>query len=274
MKHIKRSKVTEGCTKTRIQRTLCLALAGAMAFSPVAWSDIPDMSIFDNAKEVDDAMLGSMRGRFLRRGDIVQFGVEMVTRWQTAGGEQLRAQVNLDVDMRERTPSVRYQPSLSIVSPANVATATANASQAATAGSGLNNVTGVTQTIQVAGDRNRVQQDTGIVISSEPSAPIVGVTSGPGTQTITSASGASVSATLDQSGVSIMAQVPNQGDVIQRIRGGAVSQGASGLLQATRLTGDLQRVESTTIIRIQTSANAALNNAGMQAALQGMRGLR
>ena len=274
MKHIKRSKVTEGCTKTRIQRTLCLALAGAMAFSPVAWSDIPDMSIFDNAKEVDDAMLGSMRGRFLRRGDIVQFGVEMVTRWQTAGGEQLRAQVNLDVDMRERTPSVRYQPSLSIVSPANVATATANASQAATAGSGLNNVTGVTQTIQVAGDRNRVQQDTGIVISSEPSAPVVGVTSGPGTQTITSASGATVSATLDQSGMSLMAQVPNQGDVIQRIRGGAVSQGASGLLQATRLTGDLQRVESTTIIRIQTSANAALNNAGMQAALQGMRGLR
>lgn len=272
MKHVKNSR-------TRLRRGACLVLAGLTAFNPLAWGrTMPDVSVFDNAPEVDDSMLASMRGRFVSRGKIVQLGVSMTTEWKTPGGESLTAAANLNVDLSGATPGVKYIPNLSITTLGSTTAARTGSGQMAVSGSGLNNVNGVTQIIQVAGDHNNVLQDTSILISTDPlaSSGNSGGLTGPGTASLSSgSSNATVSSTLGPNGISVSVQIPNQGEVLQRLRGNTPgSQGVPGVMQSTRLTGDLQQVRNTMTIQIQTLPSATFGDAGIQPTLQMMRGLR
>lgn len=263
--------------RARLRRGACMVLASITAFNPLAWgTTMPDVSIFNNATEVDDSMLASMRGRFVSRGKIVQLGVNMTTEWKTAGGESLTAAADLNIDMSGATPSVKYIPNLSITLLDNTATIKVSTAQAVS-GNGLSNVSGVTQIIQVAGDQNSVLQDTKIRISADPLAGSgAGGLSGPGTTSVSSSSSnATVSSTLSTNGISVSAQVPNQGEVLQRLRGSTSgSQDIPGVLQSTRLTSDMQQVRSTMTIQVQTLPTATLGDPGTQPMLQMMRGLR
>lgn len=265
--------------RSRLRRGACVVLASITAFNPIAWGrTMPDVSIFNNATEVDDSMLASMRGRFVSRGKIVQLGVNMTTEWKTAGGESLTAAADLNIDMSGATPSVKYIPNLSITLLDNTATIKVSTARGAVSGNGLSNVSGVTQIIQVAGDQNSVLQDTRIRISADPLAGSerTGGLSGPGTTSVSSSSSnATVSSSLSANGISVSAQVPNQGEVLQRLRGSTSgSPDIPGVLQSTRLTSDLQQVRSTMTIQVQTLPTATLGDPGTQPMLQMMRGLR
>lgn len=268
--------------RNRISAVLSLALGGLTAVTPVASkSGLPDVSVFAGAKEVPDDVLGEMRGRFISRNEIVQFGVEMVTQWQTASGEFLSATANLAVNMGQNVaPSVSFVPHLAIETTNGddplPGTAGSPATRVAGSGNGALHVAGVAQTIQVAGDLNRVVQDTNIIVSAEPlPGPSQGGLSGPGTQSVTSGSGASVSATLAPNGMSVEARVPSQGEAIQKIRGTArTGQSATGLIQSTRLTSDLQRIHNTINVRIQVTPEALVRSADPRASMHSLRGIR
>jgi len=255
------------------------SLGAMMAISPAAWSSgLPDISAFDNASEVPDNVLGSMRGRFISRDQIVQFGVEMSIIWQTAQGEILQAAANFNVShINGSLPTFTFAPNLTIVSPEilTLAPVVSNISNLVSSNSGLRNVTGVAQTIQVAGDDNVVGQDTNFVITSLSLPVPRGGSSLPGTQTVTSGSGASVSASLGSNGVSVEARIPNQGEVIQQIRGtGFSGQSAAGVIQSTQLGTDMQHIRSTINIAVQVLPGTSLGAARVGASMQNMQGLR
>jgi len=292
-----------------------------MALSPVvSRSSMPDISVFADAKEMPDEVLGAMRGRFVAGGQVVQFGVQMVSSWQTTAGETLRAGAELRVNnLNTSSPVVQFVPTLSVAVPAQPAPAdpattsqtvgtasiasavssasvTANLAAAAVVGgassptnasqvaaantvsaaAGIDSVSGVAQTIQLAGDHNLVTQSTAIGVSSAPLAALgTGnpILSGPGTRTALSPSGSSITVTLEPKTMMVQLSVPGQGVVMQRIRGGGARGAAPSpsLLQATRLAGDLQTVQSALTLRVQITPRVTGFPSIPTSLLQGIR---
>jgi len=263
-----------------LSSAIAFALGVITTISPVAWSSsLPDLSVFANAKEVPDAVLGGMRGRYISRDQIVQFGVEMQTTWRTAQGEILQADANLNVsNINTSMPAVTFAPNLSIASSETTSPppTTSSTTNVVSSNGAIHDISGAAQVSQVAGDRNRVQQDTNILITTEAQPAPSGGASNPGTQTVTSSiSGASVSASLGDNGVSVEARIPDQGEVIQRIRGTNISgRRASGMIQSTQLTSNEQVIRNSINIIVQVSPSASLGAASAGASLQNLRGLR
>ena len=163
-----------------------------MTIAPITGATLPDISAFRNAVEISDLELGIQRGRYVGRGQIVYFGVEMNTEWRTASGESYRAGLNLSVDRHQG----RFRPVINIVHRTEVgkppvATVAASSPVAAPApaapitSGGLDTVKGVGQVVQVTGDTNSVRNninlslrtvDGGAPSPAPAAAPPAGVT--------------------------------------------------------------------------------------------------
>ncbi|MCU1326998.1 MAG: hypothetical protein JWN34_2368 [Bryobacterales bacterium] len=273
-------------TLARIPRAVASAAGTMLALWPaVSFGLSPDVSTFDNAREVADVELGTMRGRFVAGGAIVQFGIQMITTWQTQTGEALRAGAELRItNLGSGTPAIAFIPVLSITEPLRGSASPAardplqsqNGSiNSVSTGSVLSSASGVVQVIQVAGDHNSVNQSAAIETSSAPlgEAANRGVTlSAPARQSIASPTGAVVSVALEPKSMTLEASVPGQGTVLQQIRGaGLPGATAPGLVQQTRLMGDLHTVNNSVLLRIQTVPNQARLTGMTPAMLQGIR---
>jgi hypothetical protein len=317
------SKQNRRAAPARTTRALVRALAGAVALAPMSsGSAMPDVSVFASAKEISDEALGAMRGRYVAGNHVVQFGVQMVTTWETAAGETLRAGADMLVaDLHTATPTVQYVPTVSVTVPVqpaapdpapqvvqtvthaaavstpaetvsasaatvvstpgpaassspSIATPPPAATSVVTPGAGVNSVTGVVQSIQVAGDQNVVTQSTAVSVSSAAIAPLKSATTpltGPDTRTIVAPSGSTVTVTLEPKSMLVQVSVPNQGIVMQQIRGRDAALNAPSLLQAARIAGDLQIVQSTLALRVQMLPRAAGTIPIPLSLLQGIR---
>ena len=264
----------------RVAFAIALGLI-ATALSAAPGDGLPDIAVFAHARKVSDEVLGNARGRFSGGGRIIRFGVEMVSTWENHSGEKLRAAANLNVDFRKSEPKVKFQPLLTVVNAGASGTPSLPSVGAGTVtgAGGVNNVSGVAQAIQVAGDANAVVNNTTIRVSQDPIPYTSGPTlSGPQSTTVTTPSGASATATLANNVVGVSITVPNEGEVRQEIRGQDIGgQGATGVVQLARVTGDLQSVQNSMSIRVQLDPNTvagSINRGDLRQALNSLRGLR
>lgn len=109
--------------------------------------------------EIPDPELNLMRGRYTVNGtSVAWFGVTMVSQWQ-AGNQSAQSALTLGMDFSHgtNTPKVSFTPSVTVTA--------ADAPLPVTAGrsvdsSGLQNVAGLTQSVQVAGDNNVASNST------------------------------------------------------------------------------------------------------------------
>lgn len=256
-------------------KKIALALVGIMAFSPMANAALPpDIDVFNNMQEVSDSDLGHMRGKFASNNQVMYFGIEMVSQWQTPTGNLVTAGANLNIDFRGNgsTPTVQYVPTVTIVSQGqDVASAQNGGTNYVSGGAGLANVSGVSQSIQVAGQSNSINNGIDMQVDISSSAQAGGLVSSAvqghaGSVSANGNDGTVATVTLSNNSIGVSVIVPGQGQVLQQIRN-------QGMFQAARIGGDLNQIHNNITMHIGLNSASGAGSAGAFAALQGLKTL-
>lgn len=231
----------------------------------------PDWVAFGGGQEVSDATLANMRGRFASNGDLLYFGVEMVTNWQTRDGRQVTSGLVFTTD-------AKLHPTLTIMTQGSL---TGTGQPAASTGNttinpgGVRNVSGAAQSIQIGGIGNSVKNDVNMSLNlqaqSMPASQggdmgAVPMTS-PGTQVLSNA-GASTTVAVGKDGLSLEVNVPGQGTVLQQLRSGM------GLLQAAQIGGNLNLVHNVININAGLRMPTGFSSTSLRPALDSMKGMQ
>ncbi|WP_372017202.1 hypothetical protein [Pseudoxanthomonas sp. 10H] len=230
------------------KRTLCIAigLAAAPAAVPALAQEAKAAGAApaSGLTELTDEEMGDMRGRYtVSSNTVAWFGVTMVSTWQTQAGQQLTSSMKVTVDGRPPDgPVVTFQPHVSITA-ADAPVPTPDG-QREIDNSGLANVTGVVQSVQVAGDGNAGNNTAHITIRDEPATPeqatasvtaaaavLPGPEASPSTVAVASVSGMNAVAQLEDNTARVLLQIDGQGAVEQWIN-------RSGMGQTIQLAAD------------------------------------
>lgn len=256
--------------KSQIAFTAIIMSCGVTANH--AHAEIPEMAVFANAQVVPDQVLGETRGKFISNGQVMNFGVEMVTQWITSTGEVINAAGRLTIDVSGAQPRASFVPNITVqqTTPQNIVVSPGN--NFVSGSEGLNNVTGVVQTIQAAGNANGIGNSIGVKIRRSDNA----ATPSPGGSSVNSlgmntASGSSANVSLANNGMSVGVNVANQGQSMQAIR--SVAQGSGQVMQSVRLGGDFNQINNLINLDIQLRNSAVNNNLDSRHILSSMRNL-
>lgn len=191
--------------------------------------------------EIPDPELSLMRGRYTVNGSSVAwFGVTMITQWN-GGSQAATSALTLGMDFRAGgAPKVSFTPSVTVTAAdAPLPVSTGRSIDA----SGLQNVSGLTQSIQVAGDGNVASNSTHLNVR-EGDAPAAPAAQGQRLASVQQG-GVSAVAQLDGNDAKVQLQIEGVGAVQQWIRSGSVGQsialGSDGQAVSNRMQIDLVR---------------------------------
>ncbi len=256
------------------QKRLAFAISGILSFAPIANAALPQgLDVFNDMQEVSDSDLGHMRGKFASNNQVLYFGVEMLSQWQTSTGNSVTAGANLNIDFRgnaEGKPTVQYSPTVSIEQQLpNPALSVGDGSNTVTGGAGLANVSGVSQSIQVAGQSNDIHNGIDMRVdfsSTGQGGSLANAVQGQqaGTLSKTGTDGTVATVTLANNSIGVNVVVPGQGQILQQIKN-------QGMFQSARIGGDLNQIHNaiTMHIGLNTAGNTGISSA--YAALQGLK---
>jgi len=210
---------------------------------------------------IGDAELAGMRGRYtVGDNTVAWFGVQMISTWQDSTGRTLQGAMNLAMDFTRNanTPTVSFIPTVSIVQTAQPTAAMDGTAlpTRSTDSSGLANVSGMVQDVQVAGDGNTASNVTRLSVldgSSAPAAPPAGGTDQPASATAQSGN-ATVSANYTGNTAQVMLSIAGQGAVQQWIRNGSLGQTVALAADNQFLSNQME----ITLIRQAIAANTQL----------------
>lgn len=214
--------------------------------------------------DITDPELNTLRGRYtVGSNAVVWFGVQMISTWQTSNGQNLQGTlaVAMNFNGHQPQPQVSFQPSVSITR-ADVAIPMPAAPTARSIdSSGLANVGGVVQSVQVAGDSNLANNVVRLNVRDGNTAP--SGTRGPSSpgSLATRLDDASASAGFDGRNASVQLDVNGLGTVQQWIRDGSLGQ-------SVRLAADNQAVSNLMeidLVRQSLASNAQLTQNVAQA---------
>ena len=222
-----------------VRRKLCIAMGlvtvpvALPAFAHQPTDEVPPPP-GNGLTELSDEEMGDMRGRYTVGHDTVAwFGVTMVSTWQTQAGQTLQSRVTLGIDVSQPDkPKITFQPHVSITAadaPAPVPSGERTINHA-----GLANVSGMVQSVQVAGDGNQANNVARISLRGpgEMQDPLATSSStGSGLSASAHGEGMSAVASLQDNAARVLLQVDGQGAVEQWI-------GSSGMGQSIRLAAD------------------------------------
>ena len=252
------------CSNSRLVRAISLLLL----VQPAAHAS-DDAPVVANAAEVSDTLLAGVRGRFATTNGVVRLGVQMISTWQTDTGNTYRASATLSVGL-EGKPQVQFVPALSIAEAAG-ATSPSLDRNIVRSGSGVSNVSGVVQTIQVAGDGNQVMNEAVVSVStSAKDMPSTGAAAMPSALVAVTPNGVKLRSALDARGMVVAIEVPQAGRALQQLRAGA----GAGIVQRGESAADLQRVHNQLSIFVQTARGHSLAHDGALNSLRAMHGAR
>lgn len=244
---------------------------------------LPGQEVFDQAQEVPDSELGEMRGRFVSFGQVLYFGIEMVTQWATAAGEIFRSGVRMVIDWA----SVQFRPNVTVERIASYANSQGSGTASPASGSsgggpvqgissgGLNNAQGVVQVVQVTGDDNSIHNRVNLAVNAgpdngnTPDDPGVAAAGG-GTQSVVAGEAQAVLTTsVGANNLEVSVEVPGQGVARQSLGN------IAGLLQSVQVGGDMNRVLNMVNLTAQLNSltDSGRRAVNIQSALQSLRGL-
>lgn len=152
-----------------VTSALTAVMAGP-AGANVGAADIPSLGIED-ARQVSDAELSDLRGKYVQPGEVRYFGIDLTSVWTTVDGTILTASLHFVVDMPENgAPTPRlYVSWLQDCDQCNDASVELGGdSFSLNFGSGgLETVSGVVQSNILAGDDNAVRNQMGLTITDD-----------------------------------------------------------------------------------------------------------
>lgn len=221
---------------------LIALLATGMTAAPASAQPLAgERLLAHGVTEVADSILADMRGRFVPSSDkVLFFGVQMQSSWQTPDGHMLNGGATFSIDFSSAAPDVSFHPTVSITETEQVGELVDTGNRSIT-GEGTRNVSGLSQSLQIAGDHNRVDNVTRLKLldkipdlqlpeNGEPAATAQKVTNG-----------MTATATLDGTGALVQLEVEGQGLVEQALR--AHADGALGQVrQHAQVLGDYHRI--------------------------------
>jgi len=201
--------------------TWLMAIALGASVAPAWSSDEAAPTHARGLHEIPDSELGAMRGRYIV-GDnrVAWFGVTMVSNWVTSAGQSIQSAVKLGFDLRGAKPEVSFQPSVTITEQTPALAAAAGTGEVDA--SGLANVGGLVQSVQVAGDGNIARNGMSLQVR-DGDIPVAAATSGTTVADMTH-NGAHARASLEDSGARILLQVAGQGAAEQWIDARSIGQ--------------------------------------------------
>ena len=226
--------------------------------------------------EVSDAELASMRGRFVDGRSVTFFGIRMHTQWQRQGGHDFNMEMHINFDLSEG----RYRPLLTMFHTRDLGTPTEGPSTSSlenvSDNGALENISGVVQNIQVAGDSNAVHNGVEWTVTDQPGTQdftdLIEI-DGSGNQTHVSDDGVATQVSVGANGIGYQVDVPDVGTVSQQISRSQLSGG--NILQSTQLDSNLNSVLNRIGLTVELSP-AAVDQTRLQRfhrALDNIRGL-
>ncbi|MGN6234547.1 hypothetical protein [Dyella sp.] len=254
-----------------------LFILGASALALSQWANTAHAESAppgNGLEEISDAELGDMRGRYTTGDNTVAwFGVKMISTWQTTAGQVLEGAMAMSMNLSTPKPTVSFVPTVNIThvnAPPPAPTPAPGPARQVDA-SGLANVAGVTQSVQVAGDSNLASNVTHLNVQDGGAIPTSGSgSSTPGAATAY-ADGASAAASFDGNSANVLLTIDGQGAVSQWIHNGSIGQ-------SVQLAADNQWVSNRMeidLIRQSMAANTQLaQNVAQSIALARGIGLR
>lgn len=251
---------------------LIAALSSSLLTVSIAHAALPDdMSVFEQAEELPDNALSHMRGKFLASGQVVYFGVEMVTQWQTSAGELITATADLGVNLSGNTPSVAFQPSISAQQGDTSTDTTSYGTSEVGGAGGLDSVSGVVQNIQVAGTSNGVANSIGMnveMVSAGGSTMVSGI-QGQNALSVQTENGSTATVSMGNNAIGVSIAVPSQGQTVQQIR--SLAMGGGQVMQSVQLGGDLNQIRNMINLNVQMNALSPSMNTRTGDVLAGLK---
>lgn len=224
--------------KVGIIATLCTT-----ALPSLAYSDNYLIEMMPGIYSVPDSILSSMRGKYVSSTNhVVYFGVQMTSNWSAPDGTVMNAGSNFAIDISSPTPKLSFHPSVSLVSIGG-GLQPEDDSKRTLDDSGVNNVSGVTQSIQTAGDTNVLENVVRLrMLDDIPDIDVAGSGYSDKSEELNYSNGSvalSATSTLNNDAVGVKLVMQGQGESEQTIRGfiqGAAS--GKGAFQRISVVGD------------------------------------
>lgn len=220
---------------------------------------------------VPDSRLAMMRGKYASSTkQVVYFGVQMQSNWETPNGASLNAGATFSVNFTTATPTVSFVPNASIVVNPN-GTELVDTTGRTVTSSGIANISGVTQSTQSAGDFNSTENLAKITFLSEiPPGEAMNISLDPVTN-----NGMTASSTLNDNSAVVHLEVDGQGLAEQSIRGTVQGAAGKGVYQTIVTLGDRHRVtnqlEMDVVLR--NESEQFVQQQGLGSAISNLRGL-
>jgi hypothetical protein len=270
----KETKIANQRRTTRVVLKLTASVFGVCLATLSAYSQAlsiaPRISMnansLSNTLVVSDNDLGNMRGRFLDNGVVSYFGIELVSYWVTADGSILKAGVGISGQPNSAT--VKYVP---IVSASNGSgTSSNNPGNSISNSGGLDNIHGISQSIQVTGVGNKLGNTLNLTIvdPNDPNAQTLSsVFNGPqgqvgNTYVATNNQGDSASASFNGQVVQTLLLAPGQGQVLQQVNG--IQGLGNGITQRIAVQSNFNTVQNIMNLTVSLNAQNALSQANSQ----------
>ncbi len=237
---------------------LALLLGGLLSAAPALAQQTPAQPA-RGLTEIPDAELGLMRGRFIA-GDnkVLWFGVSMISTWQTSAGQTLQGRLDIGFDFSDGSPVLSFSPNV-VMTDENAPMPVPDGTRSIDS-SGLANVGGLVQGVQVAGDGNAASNVTSLTLR-EGAAPAAGGGGAAEGAISRTAGAATASVRFDGNGAGVLLEVQGHGAAEQWISAGSMGQ-------SIRLASDGQAVSNQLhldMVRASLPATAMLNQNVAQA---------
>jgi len=226
---------------------------------------------------VPDPKLAVMRGKYVAStNQVVYFGVQMQTNWETPNGVLLNAGAAVQVNMTNSTPEVKFYPTASVVPAENDVEYTDTSGRTASS-DGVNNISGITQSIQTAGDFNSTKNVTRINFLDEVPVDdaLNGDLSSAAFEYTNSGVVMSGHSTLDENSAVVHLEVDGQGVAEQSIRGSVEGANGKGVYQTITVLGDHHQITNQLNMDVVVREESAqvVQQKSMGSAIGTLRGL-
>ncbi len=231
-----------------------------------------DREIVPGMEVVPDPTLAKMRGKYVAStSQVVYFGVQMQSNWEAPNGALLNAGATVSVNLTTPAPTVSFTPTASIEVNDTGVELTDTENRTVTS-SGIDNISGVTQSVQSAGDFNSTKNLTRINLLSEIPDDPAGVIS---SDLIETSNGMSASSTLDDNSVVVQLEVAGQGVAEQSIRGAIEGATGKGAYQTIVVLGDRHSISNQLDMNVVVGSESEqfVLQQGLGTAIGNLRGL-
>ena len=226
---------------------------------------------------VSDVELAAMRGRFVDGRKVAFFGIRMRTDWQRQGGRDFNMEMRVNFDFGRD----RYRPHMTMYRSRNIGLSVPSEEVQQSSldnvsdNGALENISGVVQSIQVAGDRNSVHNAVDWTVTDSEVVPdtegLIEVDD-TGTRSHLSDEGVNTQVSVDAEGVGYQVDIPDFGSVSQQITRSQFSGG--NILQSTQLNSDLNQVLNRIGLTVELSSSLSeFRPNGVLRSLNHLRGL-